>query len=263
MFEEELAGIPTHPPRTGVLPGMRLSGAVPRSTLILLIAFVGFFAAMPLAIMNSDPKAKLGMGPSRTAQGRIISVTDVTGCRGSASRRIVYVFTPESGNEFRGAGTVCEESPYYSAQVSDRIEIRYLRRDPTVNAIAGTDSGNEPPVFIFMLFPLFFLLLLSPLYLPQLREVMRARRLYKKGVLTQGTVVFVKMRSAGTWPGWPGSNTADVYVAYQPPSGGRVETVVCCTNDWLLNRLSPSVTVHILLPSEKAARGALVEAFIR
>jgi hypothetical protein len=262
MFDEELAGIPAHPPRTGVLPGMRLRGAIPRSTLIVLIALVVFFAAMPLSIMNSDPKAKLSMGPSSTAAGRIVSVTDVSGCRGSASRRIVYAFSPDPGNEFRGAGTVCEESPYYSAQTNDRIEVRYLRRDPAVNAIAG-DSANEPPVFIFMLFPLLFLLLLSPLFLPQLREVMRARRLYHKGLLTQGKVVFVKMRSAGTWPGWPGSSSADVYVAYQSPSGGRVETVAWCTNDWLLNQLSPGATVHILLPAEKAARGALLEAFIR
>jgi hypothetical protein len=263
MFDEEFATIPAHPPRKGVLPGMRLTAAIPRSTLILLIAFVVFFAAFPLSIMRVDPKAKLGFGPSRTAEGRVLSVTNVSGCRGSSAHRIVYVFATESRNEFRGGDVVCEESPYHSAQVGDKIEIRYLARDPAVNAVIGMNSGNEPPIFLFMIFPLFFLLVLSPLYLPQLREVLRARRLYKTGILAQGKVVFVKKRSAGIWPGWPGSSTADVYVAHQSPNGGRSEIVVGCANDWLINQLSPGATVHIFLPPDKSARGALVEAFIR
>jgi hypothetical protein len=259
----ELASIPANPPRTGFLPGMRFSSAIPRSTLILLLAFVLLFAVFPLSIMSTDPKAKLGIGPSGTAEGRVLSVTDVSACRGSAARRIVYAFSAESSSEFRGVGVVCEESAYYSTRVGEKIEIRFLKRDPAVNAIAGTEAVNEPPLFLFMIFPLFFLLILSPLYLPQLREVVRARRLYKKGALVEGKVVFVKRRSAITWPGWPGSTTADVYVAHQTPSGGRVETVVGCSNDWLLNQLSPGATVHILLAQDKSARGALVEAFIR
>jgi hypothetical protein len=263
MFDDELAAIPAHPPRTGILPGMRLSAAIPRPTLGLLVLFVFFFTVFPLSIMLSDPQAKLGIGPSRTVEGRVLSVKDVPDCRASSARRIVSAFSPESGNEFRGGGVVCQESPYYSAQVGDRVEIRYLTRDPAVNAIAGIDSGNEPPIFFFTIFPVFFLLLLSPLYLPQLREVVRARRLYKKGTLAEGKVVFVKKRGSGTWPGWAGSSSGDVYVAHQLPSGGRAETVVWCMNDWLVNQLSPGATVRILLPPNKSARGALLEAFLR
>ena len=49
-----------------------------------------------------------------------------------------------------------------------------------MNRVAGTDLNNQPPILLFGMFPVFFLLILSPLYFPQLREVMRARRLYKK-----------------------------------------------------------------------------------
>jgi hypothetical protein len=158
---------------------------------------------------------------------------------------------------------VCEESPYYSAQLGDRIEIRFLTRDPAVSAVRGSNADNAPPIFVFFMFPLFFLLVLSPLYLPPVREVMRARRLYKTGVLAQGKVVFVKKRSLGNWPGWPGNTTADVFVSYQLPEGGPTETVVWCMNDWLVNQFSPGTNVHILLAPNKAARGVLLEAFIR
>lgn len=262
MFDDELATTPANPPRTGFLPGMRFRAAVPRSTLLFLLALVLFFAVFPLSILSSDPKARLSLGPSATSEGRVLSAADVSGCRGSAARRIVYTFSPQSGNEFRGSTVLCEGATYYSAEVGERIPIRYLNRDPAINTIAGTDD-NEPPVFLFMIFPLFFLLVFSPLYFPQLREVLRARKLYKRGNVVQGKVIFVKRRNAATWPGFPGSSVADVYVAYQLPSGGRAETVVWCANEWLWNQLSPGATVHLLVGQNQTARGALLEAFIR
>jgi hypothetical protein len=260
---DELAAIPANPPRTGVLPGMRFSAAVPRSTLILLIVLVLLFGLFPLSMISADPKAKLAIGPSSISEGRVLSVADVSACRDSAARRIVYTFSAGSGNEFRGASVLCEESAYYSAQAGDRIQVRYLRRDPAVNAVAGTEAEDAPPLIFFVFFPFFFLLVLSPLYLPQFREVMRARQLYRKGVLVEGQVVFVKRRSGVTWPGWPGSTTADVYVAYETPDGGRAETIVGCSNDWVVNQLSAGSSVHILLGGDRSKRGALVEAFIR
>ena len=262
MFEEELASIPAQPPRSGVLPGMRLAAALPRSTLIVLLALVVLFAIFPLSIISADPKAKLAIGPNRTVEGRVLSVTDVAGCRGGAARRLLYTFSAPSGSEFHGVALLCAASPYYSSQAGDSIEIRYLRRDPAVNAPAGSDQA-APPILPFMFFPLFFLLLLAPLYLPQLREVMRARRLYRDGALRPGEVVFVKKRNALAWPGWPAGSMADVYVAYQSPAGTRAETVVWCMNDWLVNQLAPGARVHVLLAPDDTARGALLEAFIR
>jgi hypothetical protein len=262
MFDEELAAVATHPPRIGVLPGMHFRYAVPASTRIMLIAFVIFFGAFPLSIMSTDPKAKLEFGPSRTSEGHVVSTTDSSGCRDSRGRRIVYSFLADGGQEFRGTSMPCEDSPYHSAQVGDKIEIRYLVRDPAVNDVAGSES-NQPPIFVFAFFPMFFLLFLSPLYLPQIREVMRARRLYKKGTLADGRVIFVKKRGGATWPGWPGSGSADVYVAYQIPGGGRAESVAWCSNDWLVNQLSPGTPVRILLSGKKSQRGVLLEAFVR
>ena len=261
MFDEQLAAVPAHPPRSGVLPGMRLRTAIPRSTLIILLALVLFFGSFPLLIMSSDPKGQLELRGVNT-EGQVVSVADVpSGCRGPA-RRLIYEFKAQSGGSFRGGATLCEDSPYYSAKAGDSIEIRHLRDDPGRSAPASADP-NEPPVFIFMIFPVFFLLVLSPMFLPQLREVLRARRLYKTGTLTRGQVVFIKKRSFGVWPGWPGSSSFDVYVAQQLPSGERIETVVWCTNDWLVNQLVPGTTVHILCPSNRSQRGALLEAFVR
>src|SRR5262249_50541832 len=119
MFDDQLASVPANPPRPGYLPGMRLRAALPRSTLLLLLALVLLFAVFPLSIISTDPKARLNFGPSSTSEGRVLSAADVPGCRGSAGRRIVYSFSPRSGSEFRGSTILCEEATYYSAQAGD------------------------------------------------------------------------------------------------------------------------------------------------
>lgn len=263
MFDDELASVRVQPPRTGMLPGMRLSSAVPRSTLILLLGFIALFTVFPLSMISADPMMRLNVGPSKDARGRVVMMNPASACGSSNAHRVLYTFSAGNGSPYRGATTVCEQSPYYSAQVGDEIEIRYLARDPAVNAIPGANPDNEPPLAFVAIFPLFFLLVFSPLYLPQLREVMRVRRLYKTGRLAQGRVVFVKSRNSTRWPGLPLSSTAEVYVAYDLPHGGQGETAVWCSNDWLLHQLSPGMTVHILLPQNGSARGALLEAFLR
>jgi len=263
MYEQEFSAVPVRPPRRGVLPGMRLAAAIPRTTIILVLVFVFFFGAFPLSIMSADPKFKLALGPKEMAQARVISVNDSSGCRDSSAHRVDYRFSVPSGAEYRGATTLCAESPYYSAREGDPIEIRYLSRDPSVNAVVGSAVDTEPPVFVFLFFPVFFVLILSPLYFPQVREVMRARRLYKRAILTTGQVVFVKRRSIVSWPGWPGSTISDVFVSYQQGDGRQAETVASCANDWLVNHLAPGAPVHVLLPMRTKERGVLLEAYLR
>ena len=81
MFDDELARIPTDPPRVDPLPGMRLGADVPREALTLLVPFVAFFLLFPLMIIDVDPMARLQLGPSRTVKGHVVSVKDVSGCR--------------------------------------------------------------------------------------------------------------------------------------------------------------------------------------
>jgi hypothetical protein len=262
MFDDQLSAVPTQPPRTGVLPGMRLRAAIPRSSILTLLALVAFFALFPVMIASTDPQMKLNVGPARTAEGQVVSNTEGEGCRSGVGRRVVYTFSSESGNEFRGSTVLCPESPYYSAREGEKIEVRYLSRDPSLNRVADGNANNEPPIFVFFIFPFFFLIVLSPLYFPQVREVLRARRLYKTAEVIQGQVVFVKRRSVFSWPGWPGSSTADVFVSYVR-AGSRAEVIAACNNEWLLNQLEPGTSVRVLASARKSERGVLLEAYIR
>ncbi len=262
MFEDQLASLPAQPPRE-VLPGMRLSAAVPRGAVLLVLLLVAFFAILPLSLMSADPMLRLQLGDTRVAQARVLSLADARGCGTSAARRFVYEFSAGPGRKFHGIAVVCEDSPYYATGVGETLEIRYLASDPAIHALrdAGRDQG--PPLLFFMLFPLFFLIVLAPMYVPQFREVMRARRLYRSGLLTTAHVVFVRKRTSMSWPGWPGRSSGEVFLAYQLPNGTRRESTAWCANDWLLSQLSRGAPVHIAFSERSPKRVALLEAFVR
>jgi hypothetical protein len=263
MFEDEIASIPTRPPREGLLPGMRFSAAIPLTTPILIIIFVAILSLTPILMMMNDPKMRLELGPARTVEARVLTVRDVSGCNAGA-HALTYSFSTPT-QEFRGTKVVCGRSAYYSVTPGDKVPVRYLSRDPALNTIADNDSQKLPLMMASLIFPLFFLIVFSFGYLPLIRELVRARHLYRTGIVAPATVVYVKKRSAFmNWSNRQSSPVSDVHVVYQTPSGGWTETVVLCTNDWLANQLTPKSVVHLLLPDSDSRRGGvLLEAFVR
>jgi Protein of unknown function (DUF3592) len=263
MFEEEFAKLPIETPRRlDSLSGLRLRGAVPKSAIILPLFFVSFFLFIPLSIMNADPAMRLAMGPTESTQAHVVSNTSSSACRGAASHHVTYSFSSKSGSEYRGAVTLCEESPYYSVREGDAIDVRYLKSDPAVNALPSDGRNQAPPLAFFFFMPVFFLAIFAPMFWPPVREVLRARRLFKNGRLATGKVVFVKKR-APFWPGIPINSASEVYIEFQTAVDAKREGVAFCFNDWLMSQLVPGAKVHVAYSDDRSAKVALLEGYLR
>jgi hypothetical protein len=264
MFEEEFAKLPIEPPRrVGSLPGLRLWAAVPKWALIMPLFFLSFFGVIPLSLMSADPAMRLAMGTTESSQGRVVSSTSASACRGAASHHVAYSFSSKSGAEYRGAATLCEESPYYSVNAGEAIEVRYLKSDPAVDALPSDGVNQAPPLVFFFFVPVFFFVLFAAMFWPPVGEVLRARRLFKSGRLATGKVVFVKRRALPLWPGISSYGTAEVYVEFQTAAQLKREGVAACRNDWLINHLKPGAQVHVAYSDGNAGGAALLEAYLR
>jgi Protein of unknown function (DUF3592) len=265
MFEDEFAKLPVEPPRRlEILPGLRLRGSIPRMAIIFPLFFVAFVVMMPLSIMHADPAMRLAMGPTETAQGRVISNTSSSTCRGGASHHVTYSFSAMSGREYRGGTTLCEASPYYSVNPGDAIEVRYLKAEPVVNALPSERQQEPPPLAFFLFMPVFFLAIFASLFWPPVRELLCARRRFKSGRLAVAKVIFVKKRATGFWPGWlPFNGASEVYVRFTTPNDANREGIASCQNDWLLNQLVPGANVHVAYSEDESAKVAILEAYIR
>jgi uncharacterized protein DUF3592 len=264
VFEEYFRQIPVEPPRrVESLPGLRLRGMIPKWAIVFPLFFLMFFITIPLSIMNSDPAMRLAMGASETVEGRVVSATGASACRGGASRRLVYAFFAKSGKEYRGAQMACEESPYFSLKEGDPIEVRYLRSDPAIHELPN-EARNQPPPFLFFLFmPMFFLVFFGVLFWPPIGAALKARRAFKSGRIAVGRVVFVKRRGGNGWPGMQTNAASSVFIEMKSPAGAVREVVASCHNDWLVNQLTPGAGVHVAYIGEGGDEVALLDAYIR
>ena len=262
MFEEDIARLPVEPPRVAtLLPGLRISSTISRTTLILPIVVVALFTLLPLSITFSDPQARLAVGHTEVVDGRIVTLRP-NGCRGQG-HQITYTFSPPTRVEYRATASLCPGSPYYELNAGDHVPVKYLASDPAINTIADTSAADQPPFLLFFFFPIFALLILLPTFLSQIRPLLRARHLFQKGRIVLGSVVFVKRRTNSSWPGWPAPTTAEVFVTYRPPAGNIQEAKAWCNNDWLLGQLKPGSMVHIAVLSDRPDEAALLDAFVR
>ena len=264
LFDDQLAQIPQHPPRSlSSLPGLRFSAVISRSALAFPLIFIVIFTLFPLSMFAIDPKMKLAMGSTRNVQGRVLSVGNVSACGGSGARRIVYTFPVEPSRELRGAATICEESPYSGLKEGDTVEVEFAASEPSISRLRGEGRKGDPPLFIFGFIPIFMLAMFSPLFVPQVRELLRVRRLFRDGQLTTGTVIFVKKRVGTSWPGWPNNNANEVFVTFQSSSGELREATAWCPNEWLLQHIAPGTAVRIAYRDKGSSRIALLAAFLR
>lgn len=263
MFEDQLDRIPAEPPRSSaLLPGLRLGSAISRRSLIIPLAFVALLALMPLFLMFEDPKARLTLGRSETTSGKVVHVAEGDACRGRG-REITYTFVPLRGPEYHASRSVRSGSPYFNVRPGDSIPVKFLVSDPSVSTIAGEADTDPGLYFAFFFFPLFAVLIFGPLFLPRLGQVFRDRRLFRRGRVAHGTVLFVKQSVASTWPGWPGWCVSEVFVGFQLPSGAAAEARATCQNDWLLQHLQAGAPVHIAYLPDRPSRAVLLEAYVR
>src|SRR5271157_598680 len=121
--EPDLARIPAEPPRNAdLLPGLRLSRAIPTQMLWFPLAFIAFMALMPLLVLAGDRTAMLSFRATETASGRVESVEPGRGCQGSGTE-ISYSFTSHDGVAFRGRQSACARSEYEGVRPGDSVPV--------------------------------------------------------------------------------------------------------------------------------------------
>ena len=263
MFDAELDALPTATPRKlELLSGLAYRNAFSRSALWLLPLFLlPLILLIPLVALTSDPHMKLGLVRTQVAAGHVVSVAerDLRNCRDG--RQLVYAFNVPSGAEYRSGVNVCSQSPSYRRKEGDIVPVLYSVSNPANNDLDESHHTLVGALIPLFFFPVFIVLIFASIFLPQIRPLRRARKLFRQGRLARASVVFVKKRTFAT-NNMSAYYPTEIYLRYDGP-GGKQEAKALCSNDWLLNQLVPDSVVHIAYLPEKPAEAALLEAYFR
>jgi hypothetical protein len=226
--------------------------------LIIVVAVSVAFGS----VLANDHKARLALGHIETATGHVVLLENNTGCGGRGqAHEITFEFAPPGGPPYRNRISVCDASAYRDLKPGDPIPVQYLVADPSVNDIPGT--GEPPPFLFFLVFPIVGLFVFVRICYPAISQLLRGRRIFKTGLLTRGTILFVKDQAV-RWPSnFPGIGASTIFVTFTTRSGERIEARTSCSNRWLLQHLGPGAEVHVGYLSEKPEKAILLEAYIR
>src|SRR5690349_7941723 len=262
MFDEQLSNLATSPPRSlRLLPGLLVWNAIFHREVWIPLLYIGLFGLLPVLMLFAELRSKLSFGPSQIAAGTVIQATAVQHTRDT---EITYRFRTTDDQEYRATRTVGSESPYTGVHPGDSVPIRYQIGRPSRSLIVEDREKDADHLFFFLLFPLFAaVFFLGPTSIPRLIQLLKDRRVFRKGELTDASVVFVNPRGVFSWFGWCGLYSADVFVKFQLSSGDQAEAKTVCRNDWLLRQLGPGTSVHIAYMPNRPARVVLLETYVR
>ena len=258
-----LRGIPPTPPRPlSLLPGLSYRSVIGKSFIFPILFFALCFLMILLMIFSVDKEARLPFIDMEQAAAQVIHVSESSKCN-SNSKELHYSFHTSEGRTYYGETTVCEGSVYFNIEKGDMIPIVYDPDQPSFNGIEGIIGRNQPPIAIFFMFPFLFLLIFLPLFWPDIKQHNNARKIFKKGIIAKGKVVFIK-RKGGTsfFYFWPFTKF-QIFYRYRSQDGSLVESSVISDNDWIVNKLDFGSTVQIAFLETKPKKSIILDCYVR
>lgn len=256
--------IPASPPRpVSQLPGLKYSASFDKRGLFFVGSIVLVFCLFPVLIFFSGDKAmRLSFIEMKSASAEITQLKQSSKCD-RESHSIHYRFMAQNGRMYYGSYTMCTDSPYSDLIVGDSIPVSYDPDDPSFNGIEGELGKNKPPFFIFAFFPLMAMMFFVPSLFPNLKQVRKARSIFRKGHISQGEIVFVKRRKSVTPFEFKSSPGMEVFYQFTDDKGNRIESHMSMDNDWLVNRWAIGSGITVSYIKGKPQKSIILDGFYR
>jgi hypothetical protein len=256
--------ISKNPPRSiSLLSGLKLSGALDNTTVLFVLLFAIIIGLFPVAmIFSMDKEIRLPFIEMEKAEGKVIELLDNSRCD-KPSTTIHYEFKTSNDRSYYGDYLACNKNLYSSLSVGDNLPIIFDPKDPSFNGIEGELGKNQPPVIIFMLFPLMFLLIFFPMFLPSIKQIIAARSIFKKGQITTGEIVFIGRKKFSSAINFKGITSLEIFYSYKTNKGERVESKISTDNDWLACKLEVGSPVTVAYMQSKPKRSIILDFYYR
>jgi hypothetical protein len=260
MFNKQLSRLTKAPKRDVTqLKGLALNSTFSAMPVFIILFFGLFFFVIVMSMSKIDKTFELvDKGVDTQATVHSIKTQDNrVGCG-----RLYYEFTTENGLKYVGDSTIPLNAIACELLKGDKVTVVYLPQTPSVSNIASNVDVNRPPIEVFLLMPLFFLLVFSPGFFPGISRILKHRKLYKTGTWVQGNLIYIKEGKGQFIPGMS-APSATLYFEFCTADGTMVETQIVFKNTWLLNNLQSDQTLNVIYQPTKPTNAFVVEVYIR
>lgn len=256
--------IPERPPRSfSLLPGLKYSTILDKSMIFPIILIALIIGIFPIVMFLSiDKNFRLPFVHMEKADGNVTEIVDNSKCdRQSVS--IHYQFLTNENRTYYGKYFSCKGNLYSSLRVGDSLPIVYDPKDPSFNGIEGELGKNDPPLFIFIFFPLIFLLVFAPMIMPNIKQIKDARSIFKKGLITKGEIIFIRRKKHTNMFNFKFLTSMEIFFRFGTANGDTLESKVTNDNDWLANKLEIGSSVTVAYMEKKPQKNIILDFYYR
>ncbi len=255
--------IPKTPPRSiSLLPGLKYSSFFDKWSFLPLILIVLFVSVFPIMILVLEKETRLPFIDMDNSEGIVDDIIDTSECN-KGVKVLHYSFISHENRTYYGKYELCSSSKYSSVKVGDSIPIIYDPDDPTFNGIEGELGDNGAPLIIFLIFPLFIILFLAPMLLPSLRQINKARSIFKRGIIVNGEIIFVKRNKNMNAFNVKSFSNMEVFYRFNSSDDLPVEGKMNTDNDWLMNKLDIGSSIKVAYLKDKPNKSIILQCYYR
>lgn len=256
--------MPERPPRSiSLLAGLKYSAIFDKSMIFPIIFIALIIGIFPVVMLLSIEKSfRLPFVHMEKADGSVTEIVDNSKCdRRSIS--IHYQFLTNQNYTYYGKYVSCQGNLYSSLKVGGSLPIVYDPKDPSFNGIDGELGKNDPPLFMFIFFPLIFLLIFTPLVIPNIKQIKDARSIFKKGVIAKGEIIFIRRKRPTNMFNLKLLTNMEVFFRFSTVNGETLESKVTTDNDWLSNKLEIGSSVTVAYMEKKPKKNIVLDFYYR
>jgi hypothetical protein len=260
----EFKDIPERPPRSvALLPGLKYTSILDKSTLFPIIFIILLVAILPIMmVLTLERDFRSPFVEMARAEGSVRGVIDNSKCD-RQSVAIQYQFITNDHRTYYGKYVTCRDTLYASLKSGDSVPIVYDPKDPSYNGIEGELGKNDPPILIFFIFPLFFLLIFAPMLAPNIKQIKNARTIFKKGIITRGKIVFIGQKKPASSFNFKGFTNMEVFYSFNTLDGKTIEAKVSTDNRWLANKLELGSIITVSYMERRPKKSIILDFYYR
>ncbi len=235
-----------------MLAGLTWKGMF-RAPALILLPLLLVFTVFPSILFATVIESK---SPKQRVSGRVIQFE-----RFGQKQVFVKYRYAANGQKYSGASVGMETSPLQNLARGAALEISFDKTNPQNSVPAFENAAQENfPWPLFLLFPLMAAFFFLPFFFPQLRAVFLARKLFTRGVLATGKILFVKVNAMQT-PVMPGGSS-QIFYEWPDQKGVIQRGSMKCDNMWLVLQFHSESAVVVAYNPKKPAQSILLEPFI-
>jgi hypothetical protein len=244
------------PPRQiPLLQGLKYSTII-KGDLIPFIIFILIVCIIPVFMILSKKESRLPFIDMAKIDGLVTKVSVIN--NQDKDILINYSFNILNNRTYYGKSKIKADSEYSSLNVGGYLPIVFDPKDPVFNGIEGV-MGKDNPLKIIMIFPLIgsmiVLFLIYPLF-----HIKKSRSIFKKGIITNGEIVYIKDIPDNLNKGLTGMY---VYFRFKCLDGSSIESNFQSKNYWLLNQFKIGSPITVAYLEKKPKKNIILDCFYR